>query len=172
MTDATFFEKTFPSITEENMANVADYLKDRINSLRQYCIILLFGEMGSGKTTLIRLTLNRMGVEESVNSPTFAIMNEYHSANTQNSFPNSQELQKHFQKFFHYDFYRLVDPSELEELGTEEVWCKEGHAFIEWADKFPIVYPYPQIQIHFSSDNPLSRNISIRTLEKEDRSKS
>lgn len=144
-------EKTFNRITEESMPEVAHYLKEAIEGLDGLGVILFFGGMGMGKTTLIRLMLNQMGVEENVNSPTFAIMNEYHDAS-------------HSQKFFHFDFYRLQDVSELDELGIDEIWGKEGHVLIEWADKFPVDYPLPQILVHFESNDPETRNITVRTI--------
>lgn len=113
-----------------------------------FVTVLLKGEMGAGKTTLTRLILESLDVTESVNSPTFAIMNEYDS---------------NAGKFFHSDFYRIKDPSELEEMGFDEVLGKEGNCFVEWyeraGERYP--FPYPRLYVSISYASELERNIEI-----------
>lgn len=87
-------------------------------------IVLLFGELGSGKTTLVQGIANGLGLEkgEYVRSPTFTIINEYRGRCP----------------IYHIDLYRLQSSAEVENLGLEEVLFGEGVAVVEWADKlFP-----------------------------------
>lgn len=142
----------FPGTTLENMKSVARTIAETIQTWKSFGVVLLQGEMGAGKTTLTRLSLQYLGVKENVNSPTFAIMNEY--TGEDDSLGES--------RYFHFDLYRLNDISELEELGFDEIWGKEGHSFIEWADRFPIDYPYPRLLVQWEPNtDPDHRTIII-----------
>jgi tRNA threonylcarbamoyladenosine biosynthesis protein TsaE len=94
----------------------------RIGTLAQPGTVLcLNGPLGAGKTCFAQGVGRGLGVEELVTSPTFILLASYTSGRM---------------PFFHGDFYRLGDESELVELGLEEVLGKEGLALIEWADRY------------------------------------
>lgn len=100
-------------------------------------IILLNGEMGVGKTTLIKEICLKLGVEENVSSPTFGIVNEYKGGET---------------TIYHFDAYRIEDEEEAYDIGIED-YLYSGHwCFIEWPDKIENVLP--------SSDELMEVNIS------------
>lgn len=82
--------------------------------------ILFYGEMGVGKTTLIKNIVELLGVNEVTSSPTFSIVNVY---------ANDKE------KIFHFDFYRLKDESEAYDLGLEEYFYNDDWCLIEWPEK-------------------------------------
>lgn len=82
-------------------------------------IIALVGELGTGKTTLSKYIAEGLGITEVVTSPTFTIVQEYHSGRL---------------PLFHFDVYRIGDISEMEELGYEEYFYGEGVSLVEWAD--------------------------------------
>jgi len=83
-------------------------------------ILLFDGEMGSGKTTLIKELVKQLGSEDEANSPTFSLVNEYLTAN---------------KKIYHFDLYRLNDEHEAFDFGIEEyLFNKNAYVFIEWAD--------------------------------------
>jgi len=90
-------------------------------------IILLDGEMGSGKTTLIKAMVKQLGSDDEANSPTFAIVNEYRTPD----FP-----------IYHFDLYRLNDFYEALDFGIEEYLSQpDAYVFIEWADIIADILP-------------------------------
>lgn len=84
----------------------------------RFPILLLSGEMGSGKTTFTAAFVHSYNPDVWVNSPSFSLMNEY-------------ELQNET-FIYHFDLYRLGSVQELEELGFEEYWGKQGISIVEW----------------------------------------
>lgn len=109
-------------------------------------VFLLRGEMGAGKTTLIKAICNVLGSDENISSPTFSIVNEYH-------IPKG--------KIYHFDFYRLKNQAEAMDMGCEEYFYSGEYCFIEWPEKIPDLLPdkYVDIMIGIISDN--SREIHI-----------
>src|SRR6218665_2028081 len=79
------------------------------------------GEMGAGKTTLIKAIGEAMGVKEVMSSPTFSIVNEYTAANGQ--------------PIYHFDFYRLKKEAEAMDIGVEEYLDSGNYCFLEWSEK-------------------------------------
>lgn len=79
------------------------------------------GEMGAGKTTLIQSICKQLGVEDIVNSPTFALINEYFTVSGDS--------------IFHFDLYRIDDISELYDIGYEDYFYSDSWCFIEWPEK-------------------------------------
>ena len=90
------------------------------NAVRPPLILTLTGELGTGKTTLVRAICAGYGVEEDVTSPTFAIVHEYAS-------PRSP--------VFHLDLYRLAGPADLANLGWDEIMTAEALVLIEWPER-------------------------------------
>jgi tRNA threonylcarbamoyladenosine biosynthesis protein TsaE len=90
-------------------------------------VILFKGNMGAGKTTLIKVLCRVLGVEDEVSSPTFSIVNEYWSE------PKG--------KVFHFDFYRLEDEDEAYEFGFEEYLYSGNICLVEWPEKISNLLP-------------------------------
>lgn len=82
-------------------------------------VIALEGDLGTGKTTLTKYIAEGLGVTETVSSPTFTIVKEYHSGRL---------------PLYHFDVYRLCDPEELFDIGAEEYFEGNGLCVVEWAD--------------------------------------
>ena len=82
-----------------------------------------YGEMGVGKTTLIKALSLHLGVVDVVSSPTFSIVNEY-------------KADEHT-KIYHFDFYRIEDEQEAYDMGYEEYFSSSAYCFIEWPEKVP-----------------------------------
>ena len=78
------------------------------------------GDLGAGKTTLIKALCRELGVEENTSSPSFAIVNEYHDLN--------------HEPVYHFDLYRLKDVSELQGIGLEEYLDSGHYCFVEWPE--------------------------------------
>ncbi len=110
-------------------------------------IFLFYGDMGAGKTTLIKSLCRALGSPDNITSPTFAIVNEYAAAT----------------KIYHFYFYRLKSQTEALDIGSEEYFYSGNYCFIEWPEKIPDLLPdhYVKVTIAVLSDN--SREI---TLEK------
>ncbi len=89
-------------------------------------IFLFYGDMGAGKTTLIKSLCECLGTEGPVTSPTFSIVNEYTGTNN---------------KIFHFDFYRLKNETEALDMGYEEYFYSGAYCFAEWPEKIPNLLP-------------------------------
>jgi tRNA threonylcarbamoyladenosine biosynthesis protein TsaE len=90
-------------------------------------VILFHGEMGVGKTTLIKQLCKNLGVLEATSSPTFSLVNEYEIANNQ--------------LVYHFDFYRLKNEMEALDIGADDYFYSGNWCFIEWAEKIPNLIP-------------------------------
>lgn len=89
-------------------------------------VCLFYGEMGAGKTTLIKSICAVLGVEDTVSSPTFSIVNEYDATNG---------------TIYHFDFYRLRNEQEAFDMGYEEYFYSDRYCFIEWPERIPNLLP-------------------------------
>lgn len=90
-------------------------------------IILFNGEMGVGKTTLIKQLCKNLGVEDATSSPTFSLVNEYYTSNNQ--------------IVYHFDFYRLNKETEALDMGVDDYLYSGNWCFIEWSEKIANLIP-------------------------------
>ncbi|MEN9875547.1 MAG: hypothetical protein RLZZ529_544 [Bacteroidota bacterium] len=90
-------------------------------------VILFHGEMGVGKTTLIKQLCKTLGVTSATSSPTFSLVNEYETIDNQ--------------VVYHFDFYRLKNEMEALDMGADDYFYSGNWCFIEWAEKIPSVIP-------------------------------
>jgi len=112
--------------------------KQLIEFAKQQRVFLFDAPMGAGKTTFIKSLSQHLGVTDSVSSPTYSIVNEYHT--------------KSNRKIFHFDLYRLKSPEELFELGFDEYISSGNYLFIEWPElALPFLDSY--IKIIIKSEN-------------------
>ncbi len=118
--------------------------KHTIKAAAGFTIWLLEGEVGAGKTTLVKAIAEELGVTETVSSPTFSIVNEY----TAGSKP-----------IYHFDFYRLKKEEEAYDIGVDEYLDSGNLCWIEWADKIPSLLPEKYFTIKLEVTDPHSRRI-------------
>jgi tRNA threonylcarbamoyladenosine biosynthesis protein TsaE len=109
-------------------------------------IFLFYGDMGAGKTTLIKALCERLGTTETVTSPTFSIVNEYEGND---------------ERIYHFDFYRLKNETEALDMGYEEYFYSGAYCFIEWPEKIPNLLPDHYISIKISVEDDNLRQIII-----------
>ena len=107
---------------------------------------LIFGEMGSGKTTLIKALCAALGVTHTVSSPSFSIVNEY---------PLGDE------KVYHFDFYRIRSEQEACDIGTEEYLYSGAYCFVEWPEKIPSLIPARHVAVSITAGDDDERTIAI-----------
>lgn len=112
-------------------------------------LILLDGQLGTGKTTLTQGLAQGMGITEVINSPTFTLLKEYHSSPMQGQAQGSMLSQQPHGglALYHFDLYRLDDPEEIIDLGFEDYFYGSGVCVIEWADKAKLLWPAEHLNI-------------------------
>lgn len=110
-------------------------------------IFAFYGSMGAGKTTFIKSICENLGIKDVINSPTFAIINEY-------SLPNGKPA-------FHFDFYRLKTAEEAFDLGYEEYFYSGNKCFIEWPEKIESLLPDDCIKVYITVEEDGKRVISF-----------
>ena len=110
-------------------------------------IILFNGEMGVGKTTLIKQLCKSLGVEDATSSPTFSLVNEYYTSNNQT--------------VYHFDFYRLNKETEALDMGVDDYLYSGNWCFIEWSEKIAGLIPdgHSTVSIKLLADG--KRNLEL-----------
>jgi tRNA threonylcarbamoyladenosine biosynthesis protein TsaE len=108
--------------------------------------IELRGDLGAGKTTLVRHLLRALGVQGRVKSPTYAVVEPY-------------ELQGF--NAWHFDFYRFADPREWEEAGFRDIFASPGLKLVEWPDKARAQLPVFDLAIKIVAIDDTTRQVSL-----------
>lgn len=109
---------------------------------------LLKGEMGAGKTTLVKEVVHLLGVEGAVSSPTFSIVNQY--GNIENRI------------IYHFDLYRLKHESEAFDIGLDEYLTSGDLCLIEWPEKLELLLPQKYFEVQIQHYDSLRRKIYYR----------
>ena len=138
----------FISKSEQDTINFA---KSYAKTLKTGDIIVLTGDLGSGKTKFVQGILEFFNLEDEISSPTFTIVNEYLSDKI---------------NIYHFDVYRLEDSDEFYAMGGDEYFSK-GICLIEWGELIEEILPKPYTKIVFSKDenNEEIRKLDIKRIE-------
>lgn len=120
-----------------------------LHSIGDNRIFAFYGSMGAGKTTFIKSICEAMGVQDAINSPTFAIVNEYESADGDT--------------IFHFDFYRIKEIAEVYNMGYEEYFYSNAYCFIEWPELVEELLPEETSKVFIEEQADGSRKIRIVT---------
>ncbi|QIP12379.1 tRNA (adenosine(37)-N6)-threonylcarbamoyltransferase complex ATPase subunit type 1 TsaE [Spirosoma aureum] len=118
---------------------------------RKYSVWLFEGEMGAGKTTLIKALCRALGVVSMVQSPTFSIVNEYTTHEGRS--------------VYHFDCYRLRNEAEALDIGIEEYFDSGDYCFIEWPERIESLWPATYYQIHLSADHVGRRTVETLSVD-------
>lgn len=114
------------------------------------CLIFLHGDLGAGKTTLVRGFLRAAGFTGAVKSPTYTLVEEYTLAG---------------RLIFHFDLYRLSDPEELEWIGIRDYFDQADVCFIEWPDRGKGYLPEPDFVITLTTEGT-GRSLELEIIKK------
>lgn len=132
----------------DELSKVSDLLiglRDKSN------IIAFYGNMGAGKTTLIKNLCSKLGVQDEVNSPTFALVNEYQTET--------------FDSIFHFDFYRIKSLEEVFDIGYEDYFYGGNLCLLEWPELIDPLMPEHFIKVEITlGDTDTSRKIKCSLL--------
>jgi len=133
----------------DNLEALQEVAQGIVENYGDKSIFAFYGPMGAGKTTLIKMICNTIKVKETVNSPTFAIINEYTTLENK--------------PIYHFDFYRINKIEEAFDIGYEEYFYSGHYCFIEWPEKIESLLPsqFVKIRIRFIDE---TREISIDNM--------
>lgn len=135
------------TIKINNLEEIRKAAKEFIQTMDDRTVYAFDGKMGAGKTTFIKALCEELGVTDVINSPTFAIINEYRSDAT-------GEL------IYHFDFYRINKLSEAEDIGTEDYFYSGALCFIEWPEKIEELLPGDTVFVSIKENEDNSRTVS------------
>ncbi len=131
------------------LSNLKDVCNTILLSINKPKTLLFYGEMGVGKTTLIKELVTQLGVTESTSSPTFSIVNEYNGKNS---------------KVFHFDFYRIKNEDEVYDIGIEDYFYQNSWCLVEWPEKINSLIPEDAVSFKIIKNIDNSRRIEIYNL--------
>ena len=114
-------------------------------ALQKGDVVALTGELGAGKTAFVQGVARGLGVAGRVASPSFTIVNE-HSGRV---------------PLFHVDFYRLEDAAELEHVGFDDYFARDGVVVVEWADRFPAALPAERLDVRIEITGAATRRLHL-----------
>ena len=115
-----------------------------LKSIENHKVIAFYGKMGAGKTTFIKAICLKLGVVDNISSPTFSIINEYKTSESET--------------IYHFDFYRIKNISEAFDLGYEDYFYSNSFCFIEWPEKIEDLLPENCLKVSIEEEN------NIRTI--------
>ena len=136
------------TIQIKNLDTIREAAREFVANMDDRTVFAFRGSMGAGKTTFIKAICEELGVEDVINSPTFAIINEYRSTTT-------GEL------IYHFDFYRINKLSEAEDIGTEDYFYSGALCFIEWPEKIEELLPGDVVEVAITEQTDGSRIVEI-----------
>ena len=124
-------------------------IAEEVIQLSKHKILLFNGKMGVGKTTLIKEICRVLGVEDTISSPTFSLVNEYVTLNEET--------------VYHFDFYRINDEEEALDMGIEDYFYSNNWCLIEWPNNIKNLLPLNATRIEISLLGNGKRNIQLKT---------
>lgn len=131
-----------------SLNNISAAAKEFTESMGDGKVFAFYGKMGAGKTTFIKAVCECLGVEDTVTSPTFAIVNEYQPATVDCP-------------IYHFDFYRIKKLDEVYDMGYEDYFYGGGICFIEWPELIEELLPEDAIRVDIAATDDGKRTVTI-----------
>ena len=131
--------------SEEDTAAFAQQLAAQ--PLLANAFITLHGDLGAGKTTLVRHLLRALGVQGRIKSPTYAVVEPHEAPGL---------------AIWHFDFYRFSDPREWEDAGFRDVFASPGLKLAEWPEKAAALIPAADVAIYIEAPDESSRRVTLQ----------
>lgn len=131
-----------------SLDGIADAARQFVDAMGEYKVFAMFGPMGVGKTTFIKAVCEVLGVQDTITSPTFAIVNEYRT--------DSGE------QIFHFDFYRIRKVEEAYDMGYEDYIYSGAVCFLEWPELIEELLPDDAVRVTLTEEEDGTRTITIQ----------
>ena len=135
-----------------SLDNIHEAAKQFIAAMEDNTVFAFYGKMGAGKTTFIKAICEELGVTDVINSPTFAIVNEYRSDET-------GEL------IYHFDFYRIQKLDEVYDMGYEDYFFSGALCFIEWPELVEEVLPGDAVKVIIEEGEDGTRSVCLENMD-------
>ena len=130
-----------------SLAQLDEVAQKILTTYKNSRIFCFHGEMGAGKTTVIKALCKNLGIKNIPTSPTFAIVNEYYT-------PNNEPV-------YHFDFYRIEHPEEAINIGIFEYLESGNYCFMEWAEKIEEILEEDKVEINIERIDEQTRIITF-----------
>lgn len=131
-----------------SLDGIADAARQFVDAMGENKVFAMFGPMGVGKTTFIKAVCEVLGVQDTITSPTFAIVNEYRT--------DSGE------QIFHFDFYRIRKVEEAYDMGYEDYIYSGSVCFLEWPELIEELLPDDAVRVTLTEEEDGTRTITIQ----------
>ena len=131
----------------KDIESISEAAREFIAQMGDNKIFAFYGSMGAGKTTFVKALCEAMGVTDTVNSPTFAIVNEYDT-------PSGRPI-------YHFDFYRIKRLAEVYDMGYEDYFYGRGLCLIEWPELIEELLPEETTKVYIEENNEGEREVRI-----------
>ena len=135
-----------------SLDNIHEAAKQFIAAMEDNTVFAFYGKMGAGKTTFIKAICEELGVTDVINSPTFAIVNEYRSDETG-------------ALIYHFDFYRIKKLDEVYDMGYEDYFYSGALCFIEWPELVEEVLPGDAVKVIIEEIEDGIRSIRLESMD-------
>lgn len=129
----------------ESLQQIHEAAQEFVAAMGNGTVFALYGKMGAGKTTFIKAVCECLGVDDVINSPTFAIVNEYRAADDG--------------LIYHFDFYRIRRIEEVYDMGYEDYFYSGTRCFIEWPELVEDLLPEDTVRVELEENADGSRTV-------------